>query len=106
MSATASPGFSFEEAFMSNSRFFLGVAFGSFEPIGALMAHDLGDFPAVIEFADAFGVVVRARFIYGCTGWGGGFVLSGGEFWREQREREQQPAKHGVEFHSRQARRK
>jgi hypothetical protein len=34
---------------------FFGFAFGTFEPIGAFVAHDAGDFTIEKEFADAIG---------------------------------------------------
>ena len=44
-------------------RFLLGFAFGPFQPVGRLMAHDVGDLAAQVKFADAIRVVYLAELV-------------------------------------------
>ncbi len=45
-------------------------ALGAFQPVGGLMAHDLGNLPAHVELADAIGIMILAVFIAGMLGIG------------------------------------
>src|SRR6185295_12421988 len=56
--------------------FFFLLAFRPFEPAGALVAHDLSDLAAQIEFAGAVRIVLLAGFVASRLCWLLGLVLS------------------------------
>ena len=62
MSATIAPGLIFRAGKSFEVRFLL-LAFRALEPIGRLMAHDVGDLAAQVKLADPIRVVVAAHLV-------------------------------------------